>query len=83
MKLSHDFWQRIPILPLCKLCLPTTVELPILHPVGGDVCLRVVVEYAGLLGVWEGEGVRAKALQQNFITICLEFCYQTILAKGL
>jgi hypothetical protein len=51
--------------------------------VGGDVCLRVVVVYAGLLGVWEGEGVREKVLQQNFITIFLEFCYQTILAKGL
>ena len=67
MKLSDDFWQRIPILPLCKLCLPTTVELPIFHPVGGDVCLCVLV-YVGVLGIMGGgEGVREKFFLAIFL----------------
>jgi hypothetical protein len=83
MMLSHNFWQRIPILPLCKLCLPTTMALPIFHPVGGDVCLRVVVVYAGLLGVWEGRGVREKCFSKFSKQYLFGYYYETILAKYL
>ena len=82
MKLSHDFWQRIPILPLCKLCLPTTVALPIFHPVGGMfVCMLLC-----MLGCWGGMGgggVREKLFSRFSKQYLFGFCYETILAKDL
>ena len=54
-----------------------------LPPFGGDVCLRVVVVYAGLLGVWEGRGVREKFFSKFSKQYLFGYYYETILAKYL